>query len=223
MDSLQLEPATKARNHYRIYMIPGNPGLISFYKTFLTELKSHLADIPDTSFTLEGQSLGGFSVGTSTHATSQRPLSLQEQILHVESSAIGARHISSDSCNAATDSKEKVILIGHSVGSYILLELLRRHNEQRRDRDLPYSIVAGILLFPTVVDLAKSPSGRRAGWLLKLPYLAIALQMLVNFLVAVLPDVVFSGVVRAFTRFPPDGVEAVVSFLKSPVGVTQAL
>jgi pimeloyl-ACP methyl ester carboxylesterase len=57
-----------------------------------------------------------------------------------------------------------VILIGHSVGAYILLEVLRRHLERRGKgcEDEGFRVVGGVLLFPTVVDIGKSPSGLRA-------------------------------------------------------------
>lgn len=68
-----------------------------------------------------------------------------------------------------TTGKPRVILIGHSVGSYIAMEVLRRHREQRKasaalsdgndDFDIEFDIIGGIMLFPTVIDIAKSPSG----------------------------------------------------------------
>ncbi|KAI9884625.1 MAG: hypothetical protein M1823_003581 [Watsoniomyces obsoletus] len=62
--------------------------------------------------------------------------------------------------------RPKVILIGHSVGAYILLEIIRRHHHRRRyktdevtSNDMDMDIIGGLLLFPTVTHIAQSPSG----------------------------------------------------------------
>lgn len=67
----------------------------------------------------------------------------------------------------ATAAKPQVILVGHSVGAYIAMEILRRHREGRRadddgyDAAFAFDIVGAVLLFPAVVDIAKSTAGRR--------------------------------------------------------------
>jgi hypothetical protein len=71
-----------------------------------------------------------------------------------------------------SEPKAQVILIGHSVGSYIAMEVLRRSRERRENRsrggdadddgdEMEMEIIGGVMLFPTVVDIAKSPSGRK--------------------------------------------------------------
>lgn len=58
----------------------------------------------------------------------------------------------------------RVIIAGHSVGAFIALEVLRVLCEQRKkrrgSRARGTEIIGGIMLFPTIVDIAKSPSGR---------------------------------------------------------------
>ena len=49
--------------------------------------------------------------------------------------------------------KTKVILIGHSVGAYIALEVLKRYHDRSK-------ILKCILLFPTIERVDSSPSGR---------------------------------------------------------------
>lgn len=53
----------------------------------------------------------------------------------------------------------KVILVGHSVGAYILIELMRRAGNTMKGK----AIVGGICLFPSIVDISKSRSGRTLG------------------------------------------------------------
>lgn len=58
----------------------------------------------------------------------------------------------------------RVIIAGHSVGAFIALEVLRVLCEQRKkrrgSRGGGTEVIGGIMLFPTIVDIAKSPSGR---------------------------------------------------------------
>ena len=120
-----------------VFFIPGNPGLIAYYHVFLALLSERL------SFPVYGRSLAGF-IDPET-----RMYSVEEQIVFVQRSL--------DSFMAHDEKKKKVILIGHSVGAYIAMELLRRHRERCSDFD----VVGGIMLFPTVVDIAKSAAGRK--------------------------------------------------------------
>ncbi|KAJ0294557.1 hypothetical protein COL922a_014166, partial [Colletotrichum nupharicola] len=67
------------------------------------------------------------------------------------------------STSSMTKSGPKVILIGHSVGTYMAMEILRRHRETHSEKSEQqnFDIVGGILLFPTVKDIAASPSGKK--------------------------------------------------------------
>lgn len=184
-----------------IFFISGNPGLISYYHTFLSLLSAQLGwsassssslsritatkGISDSdgallqsqsqSFRIYGASLGGFEVGTDEDGVAAGPAEkevygLQEQIALVEERLRGVMSPNSNRSIVKGENskpKPKVILIGHSVGAYIAMEILRRHREGRvevegeKDADAAFDIVGGILLFPTVVDIAKSVAGRR--------------------------------------------------------------
>jgi Lipid-droplet associated hydrolase len=54
--------------------------------------------------------------------------------------------------------RPRVILVGHSVGTYMAMEILRRHREG--GSEATFNIVGAILLFPTVMDIAASPAGK---------------------------------------------------------------
>ncbi len=58
-----------------------------------------------------------------------------------------------------------MIFIGHSVGAYILLETVRLLNLRRKEKIengevVDVDVVGGILLFPTIQDIALSKSGK---------------------------------------------------------------
>ncbi len=88
----------------------------------------------------------------------QPPYGLQDQIRHAEDELTELVEELRD------DGKKdvRVILVGHSVGSYVALELIRRlraHGLASDDFDT--RIVGAIGLFPTVVDIARSENGLR--------------------------------------------------------------
>lgn len=135
-----------------IYFISGNPGLIGYYHPFLSLLAKYLTI--ETSFHIYGCSLGGFEIGKD----SPKDLDLEDQIRFAQ----GNLHtLMNEKINATRDdhsngtAREQVILIGHSVGAYMAMEILNRHRDQQFD------IIGGIMLFPTVKDIADSPSGQK--------------------------------------------------------------
>lgn len=135
-----------------IFFISGNPGLIGYYHPFLSHLAEYLTD--ETSFQIYGCSLGGFEIGKDA----PKELDLEDQIQFVQKSLASLMSEKTGINSASTGNdldREKVILIGHSVGTYIAMEILNRH------RDQPFDIVGGVMLFPTVKDIAASPSGQK--------------------------------------------------------------
>ncbi len=83
------------------------------------------------------------------------PLSLEQQI-HWQDDLL-YRHVNSH--RERTGNNPKVILMGHSVGSYILLELIRRHRDRIVDGEKDFDLIGGVLLFPTITHIAQSPLG----------------------------------------------------------------
>lgn len=161
-----------------VFFIPGNPGLISYYHSFLSLLSQYLKSSNSShvagstgkgplksGIRICGASLGGFEVEDGETSSSERreerntPYGLGDQIEFVEKSLWNTVKGSSSQGNP----KPKVILMGHSVGAYIAMELLRRHREgDAKVGQGQMDITGAVLLFPTVVDIAKSPSGRKA-------------------------------------------------------------
>ena len=168
-----------------IFFITGNPGLIAYYHTFLSLLSSKLASSSSISsespgqyeygrFQVYGHSLAGFELPESESETAQQQqnqpetgcYNLEEQICFVQRRL---DEFIANNGNSNGNGKHKVILIGHSVGSYIAMEVLRRHRERQKTKTttsrvaegVEFDIIGGVMLFPTVVDIAKSPAGER--------------------------------------------------------------
>lgn len=131
----------------------------------------------------------------------------------------------------------RVILIGHSLGAYVCMELIRRSREKKKkrssyddndkgiDKEPDYILAGSILLFPTVMELAKSDSGVALTKILRwVPQLHVIAHIMIRLLTTLLPTMILRWLIKVVMRGPPvDAVETTTAFLKSPRGVMQAL
>ncbi|KAK6519885.1 hypothetical protein TWF506_000180 [Arthrobotrys conoides] len=197
---------------YAILHIPGNPGLISYYTHYLTALSDHLSNIPGCEFTIFGASLGGFNTSNSPDSPSSF-VSLQDQI---------SRQIEIISHLLTTHPSLKIIITGHSLGAYLLLSLL--HNLSVHNPTLKSRIIGGIGLFPALTHLAKSSSGRTVTPFINIPGVLPFLVVLAKVLVTLIPAVVLNFLMRILMPAHEQSArDTTLSFLKSPLGVKQAL
>ncbi|EDO46263.1 predicted protein, partial [Nematostella vectensis] len=132
-----------------VVVIPGNPGSIEFYDIFIATLFSEsggkipIYGVGHAGHTkLEESSV--FKCGRPKQYEQEFPtdMHLDDQITHKLSFI--AYHIPKD-C--------KVILVGHSIGAYIVLQMMKRYHDKDK-------FIKGILLFPTIEHVMDSPSGR---------------------------------------------------------------
>ncbi|KAJ5146026.1 uncharacterized protein N7515_000590 [Penicillium bovifimosum] len=213
-----------------IFFVSGNPGLISYYHPFLSLLSRCLDEAKEktsnVSFQIYGCSLGGFEI---TDESSRPPsstngidLDLEDQIRFVQGK-LSALMQDNSNHQAGIDKRQKVILIGHSVGAYIAMEILRRHREASPESD--FDIIGGAMLFPTVQDIAASPSGQKLTTLLSIiPRLAVVVGLFARLLTFLLPTALLRAVVGFVMNNPPvHALDATCAFLKSRGGVRQAL
>jgi pimeloyl-ACP methyl ester carboxylesterase len=164
------EPGKKAAARtYLIYFMPGNPGLIEYYRTYMTHLYGVLSRGGATDRSVEyqvyGRSFSGFEAGEHELSANTNkyhgypPYGLQDQIRHAEDDV-------TDLVEELVDYGAKdvrVILVGHSVGGYVALEVIRRLRAHGIvGEDYATRIVGGVALFPTVAEIAKSESGMKA-------------------------------------------------------------
>lgn len=224
------EPGKKsARRTYLIYFITGNPGLIEYYRSFLTHLYGVLSRDTASNRALEfqvyGRSLSGFEVDVKDMKTGkwggrQPPYGLQEQIRHAEDELVELVEEVKGNGNGDV----RVVIVGHSVGAYIALEIIRRlraHGMAGEDFDT--RVLGAIGLFPTVVDIARSESGLKASPFLKNANFAVFASLLVSFLTMWLPLSFLAGLVSKFMGYPSDAAATTAAFIKSPYGIQQAL
>lgn len=171
-----------------IFFITGNPGLIAYYHTFLSLLSSKLASFASSDSSrgygygkiqVYGHSLAGFELPEPESGTQQQQhhsptgcYDLEGQICFVQR-RLDEFIVNNGNDNGSSNGKHNVILVGHSLGAYIAMEVLRRHRERQKtktkiktdqvieQKQAEFDIIGGVMLFPTVVDIAKSPSGEK--------------------------------------------------------------
>lgn len=121
---------------------------------------------------------------------------------------------------------DAVILIGHSVGSYIALEVLSRLRRRSSEASLKPSSKAklnAILLFPTVTHIAQSPSGVKFSTLFGIPKFPTLVHLLSQYGFWALSDDWLKGAVKKITGMPDNAAGVTARFLRSKTGVAQSL
>ncbi|XP_024134594.1 lipid droplet-associated hydrolase isoform X2 [Oryzias melastigma] len=161
-----------------ILLIPGNPGLVGFYKTFMQELHSlleHKYPVWAVSHAGHCAAPDGMDMVEDGRAAAEDDVfGLSGQIEH--KLAFVRKHIPKGS---------SLVLVGHSIGCYIILEMMRRNPELK--------VLKAVMLFPTIERMAESPQGRRLTPLLcQMRYLAY----LPVFLVSLLPDILKAALIK---------------------------
>ncbi|TGJ87141.1 hypothetical protein E0Z10_g1575 [Xylaria hypoxylon] len=209
--------------HVLIFFVPGNPGLVGYYAPFLSSLRDSLdsnTSLTTTYFHIHGQNLAGFTDQDHEPFTSQRkPYDLEYQIQHILKTVSGQRI---ESGPKQGQSYDHVLLIGHSVGAYIVLETCHR---VLRDPSLApeLKLTSGILLFPTIVHIADSPSGWRLNTLRQTPLLGDNAYRIAQGFLHLWSYNTLHWFVSRILGFPPHAVDVTTQWLKSRDGVWQSL
>lgn len=202
VDRLQFERLSAAQRPILVYFVPGNPGLVAFYQHFLAILSQNLSE-NDQDHRIYATSGPGFAV----EAQDEEPTTLQHQIEH-------HWECCQDQAAGLASSDPLIVLVGHSVGAYIVLEMMQRQTG--------FAVVGAILLFPTIEAIAESPRGKLISPFLRVPGFIAAMGLLARLMTWCLPWVL-EELVALFTGFDGPALETVLAFLHSQQGVRQAL
>lgn len=223
-----------------LYFITGNPGLIGYYESFL----KLLAEGTGRDSIVAGASLGGFETSQTTTADhrlenellypplfTRKPVyDLQDQVDLTHERLGSLIHNLYGAHPKIRDLPVQVILLGHSVGAYIALELVRLQHSAHTSyhhASLPnYTTTITMLLTPTIIDIAQSPSGRLATPMLSnVPFLPTLIQAGAGALAGTMPLSWLRGLVSRVTGMKQGsgGLEATVQFLRTAGAVKQAL
>ena len=145
-----------------VYMLPGNPCIMTYYRPFLSKLFSSLNDALATrhlSAQVGGHTLPGFGMESCALEDVSLPASLQAQISYAERLIRSAikKHVEIDD-HGEHKRRLKVVLVAHSAGTYIALEILRRYTEGHNALS-DVTIVGTVLICPAITDAAQSRNG----------------------------------------------------------------
>jgi len=124
-----------------ILMIPGNPGVIKYYEEFMRCIFNAF----EGRCPVWGISHGGHSKGPPTNNTL---VSGNVSLDNLEGQINHKKFFINDFIPGSV----RLVLIGHSIGAYMTLELLKLLPNDR--------ITKAILLFPTIERMAISPNGK---------------------------------------------------------------
>ncbi|XP_019620231.1 PREDICTED: lipid droplet-associated hydrolase-like [Branchiostoma belcheri] len=184
-------PADPDQGKKMLYLIiPGNPGVVGYYDKFMRELyRAHGGHIPVWGVAHAGHVILPDDVRKGNSDASKGTFSLQDQINHKISFI--KNHVPADT---------QLILIGHSIGCYIILEILRRCPE--------VNVLKGIQLLPTVEHMKETPNGSRM-----LPFVLYFrwLACFVAFMLSFLPEVMKLWLLKLYflgKKLDPGAVEA---------------
>ncbi|CAK7216090.1 hypothetical protein SBRCBS47491_002714 [Sporothrix bragantina] len=253
-------PPTASTKHILVFFVPGNPGFIDYYEPFLATLRTLLDEAEEQSrksndkdvrFHLLGRNLLGFEDGDDGGgAYGPGPYDLDTQIRGVMDAVAAARiDLGKEDCDKPRHGEafDQVVLMGHSVGSYIALDVFRRQMLSQRKieaakaekMETPSEVSIkkplggtdhlrlrrGILLFATLAHLAKSERGQKLQRvLLTTPVVSGWADVLAQAVAWwLLPLWAMSLIVQYVMRFPPHAAAVTLRFLSSRGGVRQAL
>ena len=212
-----------------VYFIPGNPGFIDWYAGFLHSLRHHLDDIQaDVAFDIYGRSLPGFHDEEHAPFSAENPPYSLEDIIAVSYASLAERRastpqsLSDDDDGSSGRPYDFAVLIGHSVGAYIGLEIFARH--QRDPSPAPHlRLHHGILLCPTITHIARSSCGRFFSFLCSFALLRAHLHRLLSFLLFFIPAFVLYAWCRYLMGFSAEAAAIAARFCKSPGALWQTL
>ncbi|XP_053191504.1 lipid droplet-associated hydrolase [Scomber japonicus] len=126
-------------------IIPGNPGVVGFYRTFMQTLHSMFGyRYPVWAVSHAGHCSPPDSmdmVEDASSATDRDVFGLNGQIEH--KLAFLREHVPRDT---------NLVLVGHSIGCYIILDMMKRDPELK--------VLKAVMLFPTIERMAQTPQGK---------------------------------------------------------------
>ncbi|KAK7959377.1 Lipid droplet-associated hydrolase [Apiospora aurea] len=212
-----------------IFMISGNPGLIDYYAPFLSALRTLLNSSPASKgarFHIYGQDLAGFNDADHEppFSAAHPPRDVAYQVNYLFQTLSEIRVPGGDDAGSAKQGKpfDEVILVGHSVGTYLILQLF--HKLLREPEVAPHlRLKTGILLFPTIEHIRHSPSGQRLELLRSAAFLERHAHLLASGFLRLWPYAALHWVLRTLLGQPPAAADVTARWLKSHDGVWQAL
>ncbi|KAH8099378.1 hypothetical protein BXZ70DRAFT_974301 [Cristinia sonorae] len=179
-----------------IIMVPGNPGLAHFYAPFLTAVHDKCNGVlPIVACGLVGHTSG---IDDKRPFDDPSSVCLSAQVEHLV-----------DLVDAAGSIYNNIVIMGHSIGSWLSLQLLKAR---------PNLVGYTFLLFPTIAHIASTPAGQTLSWLFRPP-----LPRLISMTACALRFIPGSVLASLFPDWPLPQVMVLHSLIGSPSAVYSTL
>ncbi|KII94198.1 hypothetical protein PLICRDRAFT_50181 [Plicaturopsis crispa FD-325 SS-3] len=182
-----------------LLFIPGNPGLNDLYTLFLSTIRDK--DSSGKLAILAHSHIGHTpSVGIDD-PKSEKAYGLAAQVQN----ALYAF----DALRSTFGSNIKIIVVGHSVGSWVSLQVLKARIDASTN---------AFLLFPTLSSIASTPNGQRLSWLFRSPVPRIVSSLC--HVAALLPSSLFPWI---FPTYPASQAHVIRRYVQSSTAVYASL
>ncbi|XP_053317042.1 lipid droplet-associated hydrolase [Spea bombifrons] len=182
------------------FIVPGNPGIVGYYRTFMQWLYRGL-----------NQKYPVWAVSHAGHCAPPKGMDMIDDRDEDQNEDIFGLNgqIEHKLCflrkNVPPDTK--LVLIGHSIGCYIILEMMKRA--------LNLQVLRAVLLFPTIERMAQSPQGKIMTPLLcSLRYIVYMPLYLLSFLPESLKASVVKFILRGVKSVDESSVTASLSLFR---------
>ncbi|EIN14548.1 hypothetical protein PUNSTDRAFT_80998 [Punctularia strigosozonata HHB-11173 SS5] len=178
-----------------LLFIPGNPGLVGFYAPFLQEIWD--------AAKFSGKHLAILAHGHLGHTPFKFESDQQISIKHNISLAaqVASATEAFDAIRSHFGAKCEILLVGHSVGAWITMQVMKSRGED---------VAGAFLLFPTITHIKDTPNGRSLSMLFHPPLPAIVSRL--STALRLLPTRVLAFL---FSDWPHDQLLVLQNFLHS--------
>lgn len=159
-------------------IIPGNPGVVGFYKTFM-----------QTLHVMFGYQHPVWAVSHAGHCVPPASMDMVEDASSAEENDVfglnGQIEHKLAFLRKLVPRETSLVLVGHSIGCYVILEMMKRNPELK--------VLKAVLLFPTIERMAQTPQGKvMTPVLCHMRYVAY----LPLFLLSLLPDTIKASLIK---------------------------
>ncbi|XP_072354972.1 lipid droplet-associated hydrolase isoform X1 [Scyliorhinus torazame] len=142
--SLDCWPKSRSSNSSKVLflIIPGNPGIVCYYKPFMQIL-----------YKILNQRYPIWAVSHAGHCVPPEDMEMMEDIELEDVFGLNGQIEHKLTFLRKNVPKDiKLVLIGHSIGCHMILEMMKREPKLQ--------VLKAVLLFPTIERMAESPQGK---------------------------------------------------------------
>ncbi|GME29217.1 MFS transporter [Neofusicoccum parvum] len=221
---------------YLIFFIPGQPGPVAYYRTFLASLHdylSHASSLKEqrsAQFEIFARNLSGIDEelianGAASEKPASSETSMSGEIQGAETALLErVRALTAEQRDKPTNPAPlKVLLVGHGAGAYVALEVLKRwQSGGLSEKGNLFDVAGTVCLFPSVQ--MKTVAGTVSQAVLStLSSSALLVHKSVKFLLFLVPSRALETLIKTTTGLSNNTIKVTSEMIGSEWGVYHAL